>query len=211
MVTIAANPRATPSAQVVAPGGSSTVPLVVPTTGLNLSVAPGAFPVPGLGFDFTHHSIVNANLGVRALIDPVTQHQLALAREIRRETPVAFPVMPLVVNSIQVIVVPPPPVVIIQSPAPAEQHEEAAAEARSVAPAPVAPAPPSEPYRQASEMILVRRDGSLLFVVAFLTRGENLVYVTADGNRRLLRLTELDREATLEMNEARGTSLRLPS
>lgn len=187
----------------------------------------GSYPAPGLGFDFTHHAAVNRNLGVRALIDPVTQHRLALERRIRRETPVAVaPAFPVVVNSIQINVVPQPPVVIIQEPEPppAQYIEQASYRERSRRAVPrdavedAAPEPPPyfyEPQREADELVFIRRDGSLLFAVAFTTRpaaaaeGARIVYITREGHRRSVALSELDLDATREMNEARGTTLHL--
>src|SRR3989442_13690178 len=59
----------------------------------------GGLPVPGLGFDFAHQAIMNPEIGVRALIDPVTQGQLALAPGLRVQDPGTntfsfFPVFP---------------------------------------------------------------------------------------------------------------------
>ncbi len=187
----------------------------------------GISSVPAAGFDFTHHAAVNRNAGVRALIDPVTQHRLALARQIRRETPaLAVPVaFPLLVNNIQVNVAP-PPVVIVQpegntgSDAISQRVERleyaslrhAVPSATDLQPPPVeaGPAPPQPDPPQLPEFVLLRRDGGLIFAVAFSAVRERLVYITADGFRRSMSLSDLDFEATLQMNEQRGTSLRLP-
>ncbi len=179
----------------------------------------GSFPAPGLGFDFTHLAAVNRDLGVRALIDPVTQHQLALARQIRRETPIVPFTAPLVFNSTQVILIQQPPVVILQQPeapgntvvraaseAPAERAERIRAPEVGIRAEPLAE---TRPLPEAGELVLVRRDGALLFAVAFLVHNQRMVYITPEGNRRFLSLAELDLDATQQMNEARGTPLRL--
>lgn len=168
----------------------------------------GAYPAPGLGFDYTHLAAVNRNLGVRALVDPITQQRLALAREIRRETPVASSTGPIVINSIQVNVAPQPPVVIVQEPEPAD-HMETVRYVEHVPEAPLAPPFFYEPEQDTSELVFIRRDGALLFGVAFVTRGERLIYITREGYRRSLKLAELDLDATRDINEARGTSLSL--
>ena len=166
----------------------------------------GDFPVPGLGFDFAHLAAVNRNLGVRALIDPITQHRLALARQIRRETPILPLTLPLLFQSTQIFIVQQPPLVILQQPpeAPVEQVRYVEREAE------IQPARPPEPPREVGELVLVRRDGEVILVVAFFAQRDRIVYVTRDGNRRSVPLAELDIESTLRMNEERGTMLRLP-
>jgi len=166
----------------------------------------GGFPVPSLGFDYVHQAAVNSNLGVRALIDPVTQQQVALARQIRRETPVSTGVVLPFYNAPQVIVVAPPPqVVIIQQQAPApERVEPVQAVLREE------PQPPPTPPRELPELVLVRLDGKLLFAVAFSICDTELVYITSEGIRRTIPLAQLDLEFTRRLNEERGTTLHLP-
>ena len=90
----------------------------------------GGFPTPGLGFDFVHLAAVNSGAGVRALIDPVTQHELALARAIRRETPVNFSSFPTFFPSSQPIIVEPSIIVVPQAVA-AEAPERARSTGRA--------------------------------------------------------------------------------
>ncbi len=176
----------------------------------------GDYPAPGLGFDYTHLAAVNRNLSTRALIDPATQHRLALERQIRRETPVASgPAFPVVVNSIVVNVAPQPPVVIVQEPE-AEPEYERLQRARYLerleqSQREEVPAAPlyEPPLRESDELVFIRRDGSLVFAVGFVARGERLIYITREGHRRSLPIVDLDLAATREMNEARGTSLQL--
>lgn len=170
----------------------------------------GSFPVPGFGFDYVHHAAVNRDIGVRAIIDPATQHQLALARAIRRETP-AFPVvLPLVLNTNvnQIFISTPPPVVIVQQPAvievPVDRAERREPERIEAPPAP-------QPVAELGELVLIRNDGRVVFAVAYSVVSGRLVYVTREGFRRSFPLAELDADATLQMNEERGTSLRLPA
>ena len=170
----------------------------------------GSFPVPGFGFDYTHHAAVNRDLGVRAIIDPAIQHQLALARQIRRETP-AFPIaLPLVLNTNvnQIFITTPPPVVIVQQPSVVEVPVERV-ERQEVARIEAPPAP--QPVVELGELVLIRKDGRTVFAVAYSVVNGRLVYVTREGFRRSFPLAELDADATLQMNEERGTSLRLPA
>ena len=154
---------------------------------------------------------MNRDIGVRALIDPVTQGQLALARAIRLETPVVsntFPFFPFSQGSSPVIIVQQPPVVIMQQPAP-EEFRERVERVRQVEPEARA-VPPPEPLREVPEYVLVRRDGAILSAVAYSTEGDRLIYITKDGFRKSVALAELDIERTRRMNEERGTTLRLP-
>jgi len=68
------------------------------------------------------------------------------------------------------------------------------------------PVPPPE----LGQLILVRRDGKVLLAVAFTVRNGNLTYVTTEGTRRSFPVSELDKEATRQMNDANGTSVSLP-
>src|SRR5713101_7824426 len=65
--------------------GRPRVIVLSPDSGFSFDDTLGNFPVPGLGFDFAHLAAINSGVGVRALIDPVTQHELALALAIRRQ------------------------------------------------------------------------------------------------------------------------------
>jgi len=169
-------------------------------------------PVPGPGFNFTHLAAINQDLGIRALIDPITQQELALAERLAREfpTPVFFPTFfggfgpePAVIEQ------PPqqqqPPIIVLQQPA------AAPAEGTNVAQEPVARASePEAPLPDAGEFILVKHDGTEISAVAFVRQGDEIAYVTRDGNRRFLPVSDLDPDATKMVNQDRGTSLQLP-
>ena len=55
--------------------------------------------------------------------------------------------------------------------------------------------------------MLIHRDGSLTFAVAYVIRGDRLTYITRDGHRRSLELALLDLDATRDMNESLGTTV----
>lgn len=164
-------------------------------------------PAPGLGFDFVHLAAINHNLGERALIDPITQQELALAERLLRETPiepVSFPFFepqPTVLVEQQQ-----PPVIIVQQP------QAAAAPAPQVAaqsaPPPAEVAPP--PLPDIGEFTLVLRDATRIKAVAFTRQGDRIVYITAEGLRRSFPATDLDSAATVQINDERGTPLQLP-
>lgn len=183
----------------------------------NFTVLDGSFvnldqllnPVPGLGFDFAHLAAINGDLGIRALIDPITQQRLALAERLAREfrSPVFFPAFFDGSGYAPVIAEPQPQqptVIILQQPAPAPS------EAERVVQQPVAQAQPEAPLPDAGEFILVRRDGTQISAVAFVRQADKIAYITRDGNRRFLPLSDLDAGATKTVNEDRGTSLQLP-
>jgi len=218
--------RRTQAVVVSAPAGTRVIRIPLNTAPTNAEVSPatgvlvgtaansvntllhGTLPVPGLGFDFTHHALMNRNLDVRALIDPITQHRLALARQIRRETPLVPLALPIFFPSIQVMVQPQPPIVIIQQAAEAPPEEPV----ERGRPAEVGPREelPAEPPPELERLVLVRRDGTHIFAVAFVVQETRVVYVTAEGQRRTVALAALDLPETLRVNEERGTTLQLP-
>jgi hypothetical protein len=67
------------------------------------------------------------------------------------------------------------------------------------------------PVREAAEYVFVRRDGSLLFAVAYSWDNGTLRYVTRDGLRRSVTRDALDMDATQQFNEQRGLSFHLPA
>ena len=176
------------------------------------------FSVPGQGFDFAHLAAINSGAGVRALIDPVTQHQLALLRDIRRESPRAIGFFPNFFPGSypsfeQSAAEPSQPTIIVvpQAASAPEQYSDRYSErgrASSVE-TPVV-AQPVEPSHDAGDFVLVRRDGGLLFAVAFTQGGGRITYITRDGVRRGLVIAELDIAATVSMNEERGSPLQFP-
>lgn len=70
---------------------------------------------------------------------------------------------------------------------------------------------PSAPPRDTAEYVFVRRDGGLLFAVAYSWENGILRYVTRDGVRRSVSQDALDINATRQFNEQRGLNFRLPA
>ncbi|MBI3405219.1 MAG: hypothetical protein HY046_07145 [Acidobacteria bacterium] len=179
--------------------------------------------LPSFGFDFVHVAAVNRDLGVRALIDPVTQFQLAQARQLQSQVPAIVPLItfPVIINSIQVNVAPPPPTVIVISSG-RSSDENSVASLRPIIPQhklepDSAPSPGLDlpvvqpPPRELGEIVLLRMDGTMVFAVAYSVTGDRITYITREGLRRSFPLSALDSEATLQLNEQRGTLLRLPA
>ena len=166
----------------------------------------GSAAVPGLGFDYEH----------LVAVSPPRRDRFGHLRSGRLITPVFFGGLPYYGDDIaydgaydsaplepqpQPVQ---PPIFILQAPQFDPGREP-------VAPAPqVSNAVPEAPVPDAGEFILVRRDGQVAMAVAFTTTGNRLTYITREGTRRSFSLSELDKDATLQMNEANGTTLKLP-
>ena len=95
-----------------------------------------------------------------------------------------------------------PPSVMV--PAIPDSTEEAAA------PYPAVPSMPQAPPPELGQLILVLRNGQVVVAVAFTTSNGRLTYITRDGLRRSFPVAELDKDATLQMNDVNGTSVSLP-
>jgi hypothetical protein len=198
-----------------APQNSTPNVVVVPAdSGITLQDLTGQ--VPGLGFDYEHLAAISGNLAEKALIDPVTMQELALAERFNRggvgssafilggygygggEVPVdngdsqdAQPAAPAPQ--------PAPQIIILQQPAAtgsaAARTEDSQAATTSVP--------------EASDFLLVLKNGVMVSAVAFTRQGDQLIYVTKEGNRRTMSVATIDSDATSKINAARGTPLRL--
>jgi hypothetical protein len=167
--------------------------------------------VPGLGFDFEHLAAISGNLAEKALIDPATQAELALAERLNRgvgepafflsgyggEAPVSYDAPDA---QPQPAPQPAPQIIIVQPPATAPASEQAGPRAEQEAAAPLP---------EASDFLLVLKNGAMVSAVAFTRQGDELVYVTKEGNRRTMSVSSIDTDATSKVNEARGTPLKL--
>jgi len=58
------------------------------------------------------------------------------------------------------------------------------------------------------ELILVLKDGRLLFATAFSVVADQLRYITPEGILRKFPITDLDSDATEQMNEAHGNTVQ---
>jgi hypothetical protein len=92
--------------------------------------------------------------------------------------------------------------------APPQRAPRRSRSARQIAPeADSTPAPP----REEEQYVFVRRDGSLVFAVAYAWESETLRYITPDGLRHSIGRDALDIEATQQFNEQRGVNFRAPA
>jgi hypothetical protein len=206
----------TATTEPVAAAQTSTPNVVVVPADSGITLQDLTGQVPGLGFDYEHLAAISGNLAEKALIDPVTMEELALAQRFNRggvgssayilggygygggEVPVdngdtqdaqAPPADPAPQ--------PAPQIIILQQPAapgasPAQSNAVAAA-----------------PLQEASDFLLVLKTGAMVSAVAFTRQGDQLIYVTKEGNRRTMSVATIDSDATSKINAARGTPLKL--
>ena len=156
------------------------------------------YPVPGLGFDYTHYFAVHPNAG-----------------RCHRCQNFGF-VLPFVDGGIYF----PMPMYAEQpaEPQPAEEGapQEQAAQGEEAPPPdtysnpPPRPAPQVAPKQQA-EYVFVRRDGTLIFAVGYSWINDRLQYVTSEGLRRTVSLDSIDLGATQQFNEQRGIPIQMPA
>jgi hypothetical protein len=190
------------------------IPAAAPTSPASSSsfLSPGGTPIslqqllnstPGLGFDYTHLAAVNSGLAVRAFIDPVTQHELAIAQQLPQEQPVGF-LPTYYAPAAEGYAAPQPTVIVVQQPAPLPIP----ARAPAAAPAPRVAAPAAPPL-PVGKLYLVRRNGKTIQVIAFSQQDERIVYITTDGMRLSMSMDQLDIKATEQKNAERGTILHL--
>jgi hypothetical protein len=184
-------------------------PIVKTLGGTPLTLGQLLNPAPGLGFDFAHLAAINSNLGVQAIIDPLTQYQLALALRLPQVAPTAFWGYGGYDGYVEPAAYAPQPsqpqIIVIQQPVP----QAAPVAQESPAPAPEAAAPPQPPLPDVGQFLLVERDGHVIHAVAFSVEGKRLVYITADGLRHTIPLDQVDTRLTEERNAERGTVLHL--
>jgi hypothetical protein len=153
---------------------------------------------PGLGFDFPHMAAVNGRRGHGRFIGASS-----------------FGFSGFLLSSPGVIVEEGQPVenqpVIeeIATTNDAEGEDLRRSEGRSFSGAVSAAAP--APQHDAAEYVFVRRDGGLVFAVAYSWDHGTLRYITREGLRGSVMQGALDMEATQQFNEQRGVDFRLPA
>jgi hypothetical protein len=177
--------------------------------GTPLSIQDLVNPFPGFGFSFGSFSLFNQDLGIKALIDPATQARLAVAERLRRETrfaPGFFLIDGGGSYAVPVDAEQQPqaqqPVIVVQQPAPQEAAPQEAYEPQ--------PTEAAAPLPDEGEFTLVLRNGKQFQAAAFTRLNDKIVYITPEGGRRTVALGDLDSDATLRINQERGSPLQLP-
>jgi hypothetical protein len=190
----------------------------VSSDGSSVSLQDLLNPVPPSGFDYQFLSVMNQDLAIKAVIDPVTQWKLALAERLLQDRPSfggagfylldgggAYAVPDDSASNDSVPAQQPdqspqqPQVIVVQ--APPSQPQQAADQPAAV---------DSTPLPDVGEFTLILQNGTQLQAVAFARMKDRIVYITADGSRRTIAATDLNSDATVRVNEERGTPLQLP-
>jgi hypothetical protein len=161
--------------------------------------------VPGLGFDFPHLAAVSRGFRHRpggfgrndafpSFFTPIFFDSLPLYYPYDTGAPDEY------AEGTQ------QPLFVIPSP----QQPVALAPAETAPRESATPQVPPPPPPELGQLILVRRDGQILLAVAFTSNRGQLTYITREGLRRSFAVSELDKDATRQMNDANGTSVSLP-
>ena len=98
-----------------------------------------------------------------------------------------------------------PPTFVLLQPQPNASAPVETAPSQALTPQAPPPPPP-----ELGQLILVRSDGEVLLAVAFTVRNGQITYITNEGTKRSFPVSELDKQATQQMNDANGTSISLP-
>ena len=185
----------------VSPRGNRITSPANPYPSTGRFAADGAYPVPGLGFDYPHFFATHPNFARHHHTDGF--------------------VLPFFGGGIYV-----PYPYYVEPPTYEEQaaanEAEASAEEnsgevgngeRNVAETESSLRASSSygPQQTQPEYIFVRRDGTVFFAVAFTWTGDKLQYITREGMRRSVLLDALDLSATQQFNDQRGIPIRLPA
>src|SRR5579863_8692096 len=101
-----------------------------------------------------------------------------------------------------------PQIIVIQQPVPAQHDADSERHSGSLSGSESAPQA-AVPIPDVGDFILVRRDGRILFASVFSVVGAQLHYVTREGIRHILAMSDLDADATRQMNEACGTTVQI--
>jgi hypothetical protein len=224
--------RSTSSGSSSLPAGSSFGVNTFGSGSDSLSVQQLLDPFPSYGFDFAHLTAIDRDLGMKAFIDPATQVRLAEAERRRRRIPRSGGGFVLLdgggayaipdnssadVNADQDAQSPDrqmrdnqpndreaddqqgqgsqQPIIVVQQPA-AEANATSQGDA--------------DQLLDEGEFTLVLRSGQEIEAVAFTHVNDKIIYITSGGWRRTLALSDVDTDATVRLNQERGTPLQLP-
>src|ERR1700726_1266294 len=158
--------------------------------------------VPGLGFDYPHLAAISGN---RQMQDGRFDGEspfgfsgfLLTSPIIAEDAPAAEPQAPTTQDE-------------LADDAPDVQRSPRHSRASRAASEPEAQTTPS-PQEDVEQYVFVRRDGGLVFAVAYSWENGTLRYVTPEGLRRSIGRDALDLNATQQFNEQRGVDFRAPA
>jgi hypothetical protein len=204
------------------PAGGRPIPARIARGGVvssNRLASVSPYPGTGLGINGINTIMAPSNLGVEAAIDPATQWNLALTERLLRNSGGNFQGGGYYLLSGGGAYVLPAELAEVAEPAqPARQPENAPAPQIIVlqqAPAQPAAVPPAQETASPApadigQFTLVLRSGKQIQTVAFSHTSGRIIYITGDGSRRTIPLADVDADATIQVNQERGTPLQLP-
>jgi hypothetical protein len=194
----------------ISPSGRITSGFAPVANSFNLDAISG---VPGLGFDFPHLAAISGAMR--------NNSSLHFGHDGRRGqgsfVPIFFGGYPFYYNDLgydqpeqQTVQQsqPQPQIIVIQMPVPAQQGADTVSDTGNIS-ASVSASQAALPIPDVGDFILVRRDGRVLFASVFSVVGTQLQYVTPEGIRHTVAISDLDADATQQMNEARGTTVQI--
>ena len=195
-----------------------------------LSVQQILNPFPSYGFDFEHLAAIHKDDDIKAFIDPATQAKLALAERRRRRRPKTGNGF-IFLDGGGAYVLPVDPGTDVNPDADAqaaqEQGQDQGQGQNQGAPQERAQQGSQQPEHAESndarlaeeqsqslpdegEFTLILRSGQEIEAVAFTRVNDRIVYITTGGGRRTVALREVDVDATVRLNQERGTPLQIP-
>jgi len=174
---------------------------------------------PNSGFDYQFLNAVNGDLGMKALIDPVTQLEIAQASRFAARFH-GFPGAYILGGGGY----------YFEAPAEADgqasttengdsswdvqqQNEQQSVEQQpgdGHAQSPAATEDPASQIPDEGQFTLVLNDGRQIPTSAFSHNKDRIIYITANGGRASIAFSDLDAEATVRINQEHGTPLQLP-
>ena len=165
----------------------------------NGSLAFNGYPVPGLGFDYPHYFATHPNAGRchrcfgfgNGFVIPFIDGGFYMPGPMYGDEAAAQPAEGSEVA---------------EQPAPGE---EPAPQEPAYYPSPRTKSQPAPAQQQ--EYVFVKRDGTLIFAVAYSWINDRLQYVTEEGIRRTVLRSTLDLDATQQFNDQRGVPIQLPA
>jgi hypothetical protein len=164
---------------------------------------------PGLGSSFDLFG-ANQDLGIKAAIDPATEWRLAVAERFDRERRNFFGPGGYYLLDGGGGYIPPEPEPPQQSQQPQVIVVEQAPEQQPAVPPAPEPATRDSLLPDEGPFTLVLHDGKQLQAVAFTHMKDRIVYISPEGSRRSIAIGDLDPDATVRVNQERGTPLQLP-
>lgn len=183
-------------------------------------------PLSAFGFDFGH-AIATRDAQLKAFIDPATQQRLALAERRARRKPKNTNGF-IFLDGGGAYVLPPEPGTDLNPDADAQTAQDQGQDPEKGTRQERAQQASqqdlleleeknarlaqeqSESLPDEGEFTLILRSGQEIEAVAFTRVDDRIVYITTGGGRRTVAVRELDVDATVRLNQERGTPLQLP-